>query len=1097
MVLLIYQQEIRDKYVFSLYTRHLSLVPVSENELENRHQVKVFAQDIELPDPSSWPVPVESRSNMFEKLKWYLEDRMLLEEMPVDQTSFYTIKSLHDWGREIFNKLFFSENSKELYQNIYFHGPSQDSWVEIIADDPYVLTWPWEALNNEYDHLLGHRVAFERRLNSKEQKYLNAKKEMKKMELLIVSPRKTNDIDYRIISKKLLVNQSINVTILNPPTFTNLSMTLSENPEKWDVLHLDCHGDMVFKDGHFQPVLYFENEKLDLEQITGKQIIDNLTDNCPPTVIMNACRSAMATNNNNGPKDSMATYFLTLTSVESVVAMAFKLHVDTLHDFFSMFYSSLISGDRPSIAVYFGRLQIMTRNGARDMKNHDVAEWIIPVSYSKALVSVEDDLGFQRQRFIPQSNFDSKVNPHFLCREELFRNFDKLVTKTFQRFIVYGMSGIGKTELVRELIWWRQFSGDKRSVLWIDLEKIECSDDLFTNKIDGDFAEKNFLNFQNASSLFRDDFKVQGNFIVLDHLHSIDKLKDAEIVTEKILEIIEKAANSESIIIMIGRSPREVPFDNDLFVKIPMIGFNIIDTEVFVNHLSKFDFSQKEVYDFFFNIGGHPVLLVEMLKLLEKGYSMEFLSEKKVTDFMSLLSLFENTNDVERMISLFASLQDSCIKDIAPFLILSKEYATENWVCNLLDHHNKSRSHLTVKKAYDILDACGLMFDRSFFHPGLVGYLFACESFRAKISHIKIFAECWAKHMSLFSLDNEISKDFMIMMNTVRLAFDYAVENQWKHEIHVLGKSLRNFYNSRENFYETIEISHMALSVFSITSDAGYVLEEITSIIFTCRILRTANNIDQLNDIANQVLKKDSKLITSDSKAEFYYQSAKFYQEIANEQQYIDLICKSIKLLPLLKDKMIKLFIINEITLNFPTNLNESIAIEMEELLLDRSIPDNIRGNIMRMQAEKLISEKKYDEARRYLLGSNVCANKTGNKSLLAMNYSVQASLEGATSDYSKANSLFADAIHLFTTLKDFNNLAVVYHKRALVHYNIREIEQASEYWIYSAYNFKHCENYGMFEIIKNNYFYLIDIVTPQEQLILYSKWESAISTQE
>ena len=109
---------------------------------------------------SPYEFPVEGRPNspLMRELRWYLEQFLDYPFHPETDHADHVLDALRAWGTQAFNALFDRRDAGDWlgHSNI----------LQVRADDPRVLSWPWEALYDpQAGAYLAHQRRLERRLN--------------------------------------------------------------------------------------------------------------------------------------------------------------------------------------------------------------------------------------------------------------------------------------------------------------------------------------------------------------------------------------------------------------------------------------------------------------------------------------------------------------------------------------------------------------------------------------------------------------------------------------------------------------------------------------------------------------------------------------------------------------------------------------------------------------------------------------------------------------------------------------------------------------------------------------------------------------------
>jgi hypothetical protein len=185
--------------------------------------------------------------------------------------------------------------------------------LQIEAEDPGLLSWPWETLIDPEAGPLASSARIERRLNQHADPMPIPEALPKdSVNILLVTARPyAADVSYRSISRPLLdlvEKQKLpaNVTLLRPATLERLREHLSsERPGYYHILHFDGHGSYRVHDkaggnvdshrlsgpeGH----LVFEDATGEPDAVTAETLSTLLREHRIPAVVLNACQSAMA-----------------------------------------------------------------------------------------------------------------------------------------------------------------------------------------------------------------------------------------------------------------------------------------------------------------------------------------------------------------------------------------------------------------------------------------------------------------------------------------------------------------------------------------------------------------------------------------------------------------------------------------------------------------------------------------------------------------------------------------------------------------------------------------------------------------------------------
>ena len=175
------------------------------------------------------------------ELRWYLEQFLDYPFHPETDHADHVLDALRAWGTQAFNALFDRRDAGI--------GLASSSILQVRADDPHVLSWPWEALYDpQAGAYLAHQRRLERRLNQLPDPQPAADLPNERVNILLVVCRPfEHDVRYRSIARPLIEliqskNLPAHVDILRPPTFDQLREHLRQHPGYYHVLHFDGHG---------------------------------------------------------------------------------------------------------------------------------------------------------------------------------------------------------------------------------------------------------------------------------------------------------------------------------------------------------------------------------------------------------------------------------------------------------------------------------------------------------------------------------------------------------------------------------------------------------------------------------------------------------------------------------------------------------------------------------------------------------------------------------------------------------------------------------------------------------------------------------------
>lgn len=327
------------------------------------------------------------------ELAWYLENYLDLPAGPNVDRAVRLLAALRQWGQQSFEALFGQGQARDFYRDATRAGHTELHLV-VASDDPRVLSWPWEALRDPQVGDLAHLCRIERQLGEvPEPLPLPDALPQDQVRILLITARPLrNDVAYRSITRPLveLIWQEqlpAEVTLLRPPTFAQLQRELTSHPGRYHIVHFDGHGGFGAVAGSGrdrfrgpQGQLLFENAEGAEDPVSAEQLSQLLREHRIPIAVLNACQSAMLTEQAEDAFASVATALLR-AGVHSVVAMSYSLYVEGARQFLPAFYRELFRSGNVAQATRSGR-QAMYKQPERG--GIELQDWLVPVLYQQA-----------------------------------------------------------------------------------------------------------------------------------------------------------------------------------------------------------------------------------------------------------------------------------------------------------------------------------------------------------------------------------------------------------------------------------------------------------------------------------------------------------------------------------------------------------------------------------------------------------------------------------------------------------------------------------------------------------------------------------------
>ena len=483
--------------------------------------------------PSPYEFPVEGRPNspLMRELRWYLEQFLDYPFHPETDHAAHVLDALRAWGTQAFNALFDRSNAES-----WLTG---STILQIRADDPHVLSWPWEAL---YDPQAGAYLAHQRRLERRliqlpDLQPANGLPDERVNILLVVCRPYENDVRYRSVARPLIElihsqNLPAQVDVLRPPTFDQLREHLHQHPGYYHVLHFDGHGAYA-SSGYSSPLefrarqgyLIFENEKGRDDPRSAREIAALLRE-CPvPAAVLNACQAATLDEEAENAFASVATAFLN-GGTQSVVAMAYSLYVSAAQVFLPTFYRHLFESGSVAEAVRVGRLQMLAdKNRMSARGSYPLEDWLLPVLYQQA--SLDFTFATQTRPETRESRLPQEVREYheaygLIGRDGAILAMERALRRDTPCILLQGLGGVGKTTLARGFLRWLDETDGLDGALWFDFRDIHNAEYVL-NRTGEVFYGQNFGAQLNKLDLLAEKLSQCRLLMVWDNFESAAK----------------------------------------------------------------------------------------------------------------------------------------------------------------------------------------------------------------------------------------------------------------------------------------------------------------------------------------------------------------------------------------------------------------------------------------------------------------------------------------------------------------------------------------------------------------------------------------------
>src|SRR5262252_4358972 len=368
------------------------------------------ASAVTLIAPSEFAVEGNPGEHLAGGLRWYLEEFLDYPFPPRTERAERIRLALGAWGRQAFRALFGRGRAHAIYEEATSLGVTNLS-LDIESEDPRILAWPWEALEDDTGACLGLAGQMTRRLQSRtETAPVSGDLPRDRINVLLVVARPFEPEMPNRSSSRLLVDLAleqelpVHIEVLRPPTFARLKRVLAERRGQFHALHFDGHA------GHGAPIsapngagstrpkpmpgqLVFEAEDGDPDPVHAAELSALLLEHGVPLVVLHACQAGTV----RRPDEAFAAAAaaLALGGVLNVVASGYSLYVSGARPFLPAFYRELFATGNVRRAARAGRQKMFEEPGrVCAVGTYQLADWLVPVAYQQAQGEDRPDFRF-------------------------------------------------------------------------------------------------------------------------------------------------------------------------------------------------------------------------------------------------------------------------------------------------------------------------------------------------------------------------------------------------------------------------------------------------------------------------------------------------------------------------------------------------------------------------------------------------------------------------------------------------------------------------------------------------------------------------------
>lgn len=632
-----------------------------------------FSSEVNLTPPDQTPIPGRPNSNLHQDLRWYLEQFLELPLGAYLDTADRVQAALQAWGSACFNTLF-QKQARDWFQNARQQGLGKLT-LKVASNDPRVLAWPWEALHNPEGGMLAHHCQIERQLSelhdplplspSLPQDCIN-------ILLVIARPYGDNDVGFHTLSRPLVElakgqNSPVNIDVLRPPTFDQLRQTLHDKPGFYHVVHFDGHGGYGTP-GHTSPhafagvqgMLVFENDNAEPAKVKANTLSQLMAEHRIPIMVLNACQSAKIDEQADDAFASVAAALLK-AGIRSVVAMGYNLYVSGAQQFVPAFYQRLLDSGNVAEATRAGR-QAMLAHPSRvcALGEHELQDWLVPVLYQQMPTGESVLPQIQKNNislvFPEQTETEASLpkalqdlgDYGFIGRGRAIHILERARLQQPQSaFLIHGMTGIGKTSLVKGFLHWLHDTNGltpslhNNGVFWFSFDKIRSAEHIINEIISSLFGTNALATplLQKLEALTK-AFREKPFLMVWDNFESASGITGTDAIAllleddrKQLKELLKRLRGGKTKVLITSRSPENWLTHQECY-RIPLSGLQGEELWEYCNAVVRdlglqVDRSNQDLLHILEELEGNPLAIRMILVQLSTTEPASLLAELK------------------------------------------------------------------------------------------------------------------------------------------------------------------------------------------------------------------------------------------------------------------------------------------------------------------------------------------------------------------------------------------------------------------------------------------------------------------------------------